>query len=283
MVNSRTRGQGFVAASDGLPALEVAGHAQEKEFVLGRIIDIFNTGMQTQWDQRYYIDAFAGPGRCLIRDTDTEIDGSPILAAKSKYKFSDYFLGDENADYVTALEQRVSHLALPKETNVRYFQGDADAAVRQMLIELPPARRSLGLAVFDPWGWDFSFETVADLSEGRRIDLVINFPIGYIKRNWEKELPQLDEFMNGTAYKKPFLAAMRGEAPGEKPARILLDAYSNELHNIGYPYVKDNVVVDNSKHTTLYCLLFASKHSRGADFWDKVTQRKQSGQLRMFG
>lgn len=282
MVSTRARGQGFINASDGLPALEVAAHAKEKEFVLERIIDIFNTGMQKHWGRRYYVDPFAGPGLCRVKESVTEIDGSPMLAAKSRIKFTDYFFGDENPECLTALEQRISKLALPKEADIRYYGNSADTAISRMLKELPPARRSLGLAVFDPWGWDFAFETIADLSEARRIDLVINFPIGYIKRNWEKELPQLDKFMNGTAYKKPFLAAMRGEAPGEKAARILLDAYTNELHNIGYPYVKDNVVVDNSKHTTLYCLLFASKNSRGADFWDKVTQRKQSGQLRMF-
>lgn len=283
MASTRARGQGSVTASDGLPALEVAAHAKEKEFVIERIVGIFNAGMRNKWDRRYYIDPFSGPGVCRIRDTLTEIDGSPLLAAKSKATFTDYFLGDSDAVCLSALKQRISSLALPEEARVRFYRDDADASVIQMAQHLPPARSSLGLAVFDPWGWDFSFETIGHLTESRRIDLMINFPIGFIKRNWEKELPQLDKFMNGVSYKDPFLAAMRGQTPGEKPARILLDAYADELHNIGYQYVKDNVVVDNSKRTTLYCLLFASKHPRGADFWDKVTQRKESGQFRMFG
>ncbi len=280
-MSTRARGQGFVTASDGLPALEVAAHAKEKEFVIERIAGIFNAGMGNKWYRRYYVDPFAGPGVCRIRETTTEIDGSPMLAAKSK--FTDYFLGDNNADCLTALEQRVSGLVSPDKTSVRYYQGDADTSVSRMIQDLPPARSSLGLAVFDPWGWDFSFDTIGNLAESRRIDLIVNFPIGYIKRNWEKELPQLDKFMNGVGYKGPFLAAMRGLTPGEKSARVLLDAYAHELHQIGYRYVKDNVMVDNSKHTTLYCLLFASKHERGADFWDKVTQRQASGQFRMLG
>jgi three-Cys-motif partner protein len=280
-MSTKTRGQGFVSASDGLPSLEVAAHAKEKEFVVERIVSIFNAGMQNKWDCRYYVDPFAGPGVCRIRETITEIDGSPMLAAKSKSKFTDYYLGDNNPDCLTALEQRISGLVLPEKTSVRYYKGDADTSVSRMIQDLPPARSSLGLAVFDPWGWDFSFDTIGNLAESRRIDLIVNFPIGFIKRNWKKELPQLDKFMHGVGYKEPFLAAMRGLTPGEKPARVLLDAYAHELHNIGYRYVKDNVVVDNSKHTTLYCLLFASKHERGADFWDKVTQRKESGQFRM--
>ena len=281
MVNARTRGQGFVTASDGLPALEVAAHTKEKEFVIERIVGIFNTGMQKHWDRRYYVDPFAGPGVCRIKETVAEIDGSPIIAAKSKFKFTDYFLGDRNADCLTALTQRIDNLLSPQENKVNYYQNDADTAVSRMLPELPPATSSLGLAVFDPWGWDFSFETIAELTEARRIDLVINFPIGYIKRNWEKELPQLDKFMNGDTYRRPFRAAMRRENPGETPARALLDAYAEELQKIGYNFVRDNVFVENSRRVMLYGLLFASKHSRGADFWDKVTKRTESGQLRM--
>lgn len=276
-----SRGQGLAPGSDGLPVLEVAGHAKEKEFVIERIIGIFNAGMQNLWNRRYYIDPFAGPGVCRIRGSVTEIDGSPILAAKSRAKFTDYFLADKSVVSLDTLEQRITGLALPEQTNVRYYSDEANAAVARILSDLPPARSSLGLAVFDPWGWDFAFDTIARLSEGRRLDLVINFPIGYIKRNWDRELPSLDKFMNGSNYKRPFQQAMRRTTPDERPARVLLDSYAGELKSIGYEYIRDHVVVDNSRHLTLYCLIFASKHERGTDFWDKVTQRRQSGQFRM--
>ena len=280
-MTSRRRGQGLVTASDGLPALEVADHAKEKEFVLRRIVEIFNVGMQNRWDQRYYVDVFAGPGRCLIRGTTTEINGSPMLAAESAAKFTDYFLADSDPESLSTLRERISRLALPEEIGVQYYLNDADTVVREILKDLPQARQSLGLTVFDPWGWDFSFETLATMSANRRLDLVVNFPIGYIKRNWDRELAQLDRFMNGTSYKEPFQSAMRRETPGELPARVLLDAYATELRNIGYGFIRDNVRVDNSRHLTLYSLIFASKHERGADFWDKVTQRQGTGQFRM--
>ena len=279
---SGTRGQELITASDGLPALEVAAHTKEKEFVIERITDIFNVGMQHKWSQRYYIDLFSGPGLCCLKEDNVEIDGSPMLAAKSKTGFTHYFLADKSAKHLDALEKRISHLGLPASSNVHYYQGEADTLVNRVLEDLPPARRSLGLAVFDPWGWDFAFSTLATIAQGRRLDLVVNFPIGYIKRNWDRDLPRLDAFMNGDTYREPLQAAMNRETPGERPARVLLDAYTKELGKIGYNFVKDNVVVDNRRHVTLYCLLFASKHERGADFWDKVTKRTESGQLRMF-
>ena len=280
-MNTTSRGQELARGSDGLSVLEVADHAKEKEFAIERIVGIFNAGMQRKWNRRYYIDLFAGPGVCHIRGTTTEIDGSPMLAAKSKAKFTDYFLADKNSESLDALEQRITKLALPDQTRVHYYNDDADAVVEKILGDLPPAESSLGLAVLDPWGWDFSFDAIANLSHERRLDLVVNFPIGYIKRNWEKELPQLDRFMNGASYKRRFQDAMRRQSPGERPARVLLDSYGDELKNIGYSNIRDNVRVDNSRNLTLYCLIFASKHERGVDFWDKVTNRQQSGQFRM--
>ena len=271
----------MVIASDGLPALEVAEHAKEKEFVLERIATIFNGGMRRKWDERYYVDLFTGPGLCRIKNTNSEIGGSALLATKISPTFSHYFLADMNLESLGSLEQRISALGLPDELFIRYYHNTADEAVTQIAKDLPPARSSLGLAVFDPWSWDFSFDTLAHLSQNRRLDIVVNFPIGYIKRNWEKELPRLDRFMNGSGYKARFRAAMGHETPGELPARILLDAYTGELQNIGYAYIRDRVFVANSRSLTLYCLLFASKNERGADFWDKVTQRQHSGQLRM--
>lgn len=277
-----TKGQDLVSGSDGLPALEVAAHTKEKEFVIERITEIFNAGMQRKWSQRYYIDLFCGPGLCRLKDSDDEIDGSPMLAAKSKAKFTHYYLADKNPANLESLKHRISRLHLPKPEYIHFYKGEADTLVGQIIDEMPPAQSSLGLAVFDPWGWDFSFSTLAEIADGRRLDLVVNFPIGYIKRNWKNDLPRLDDYMNGDAYREPFRAAMRRENPGESSARILLDAYAKELQKVGYNYVRDNVFVENSKHVTLYGLLFASKHSRGADFWDKVTRRTESGQWRMF-
>lgn len=280
-MSTTSRGQSLALGSDGLPVLEVADHTKEKEFAIERFVGIFNAGMHKKWNRRYYIDPFAGPGICRIKGATAEIDGSPMLAAKSKAKFTDYFLADKNAESLSALEQRIAGLKLPEQPNVRYYQDDANAAIAKILDDLPPAGSSLGLAVFDPWGWDFSFDAIAKLAHGRRLDLVVNFPIGYIKRNWEREMPGLDKFMNGTNYKRPFQSAMRRQSPGEKAARVLLDSYSDELKTIGYSNIRDNVRVDNSRNLTLYCLIFASKHELGATYWDKVTNRQQSGQFRM--
>jgi len=281
MTSSGSRGQNSVTAPDGLPALAVSEHVREKEFAISGMISIFNNGMQNRWRRQYYIDLFSGPGRCVIRGSREEVEGSPILAARSKVKFTDYFFADISLDFLEALKKRIGELDLKEPARVNYFPSGADTVIGELTAKLPEARTSLGLAVLDPWGWDFSFSTLANLTSGRRLDLVINFPIVNIKRNWRRDLPQLDKFMNGRSYRESFESAMAREDLGVTPTRVLLDTYKKELQGIDYKFVRDHVGVQNSRGIPLYYLIFASKHERGSEFWDKVTTRQESGQFRM--
>ena len=281
MPSSGSRGQGLVAASDGLPALAVSEHVREKEFAIEGMISIFNNGMQNKWNRRYYIDLFAGPGRCVIKGSGEEVDGSPILAAKSKVKFTDYFLADNSSVSIEALKKRIDGLGSKELAIFNYYLGDADAVVDELAVNLPEGRTSLGLAVLDPWGWDFSFKALAKLSQGRRLDLVINFPVLPMIRNQGRELPGLDRFMNGSNYKESLDYAMKHENPNVTSTRVLLDFYENELKGIGYKYINDQVEVENSVRRPQYHLIFASKHERGSEFWDKVTNRQETGQMRL--
>jgi len=63
--------------------------------------------------------------------------------------------------------------------------------------------------------------------------------------------------------------------------RTLLDVYESGLRDIGYDEIKDYVLEKNRSNVPLYHLIFASKHKRGAEFWDKIARRSEAGQLRM--
>jgi len=45
--------------------------------------------------------------------------------------------------------------------------------------------------------------------------------------------------------------------------------------------MKDYVLETNSNHVPLYHLIFASKNPKGAEFWDKIAGRSETGQMRM--
>ena len=283
MSTGQSRGQASIPASDELPALEVSEHTREKETVIENYTGIFTSGMRGMWPNLYYVDPFAGPGICRIRESDDEIDGSPLLAAKSKLGFSSYFLGDNNPEFIEALRQRFEKLDTPEKPNAKFYTGEANATVREMLKELPHPNQ-LGLAVIDPWGWDISFETLASLCENRRLDLVIYFPVYHAILNWSADINTLDQFMNGETYKERFRSAMSQERSQSEAMRVLLDAYSAELTKIGYKFVRDDYSVRLSpgRGRIQYCLVFASKNVRGADFWDKITRHLGNRQMLMF-
>src|SRR5208337_1547992 len=109
--------------------------------------------------------------KCRIRDTDEEIDGSPLIALK--FNFAKYFFIEADAECHRALAERVKDRA--PEKPVEIVRGDCNDEITNL--KLPAS--GLGLAFVDPTGVsDLAFETIRRLAEGRKIDLIINFAEG---------------------------------------------------------------------------------------------------------
>ena len=81
---------------DGLPMRESGPWVAEKLDYLKRYIDVFETSMRRKWPRRYYIDLFAGPGKCICRGTKVIYLGSPLLALTTKHPFTGYFFGNRS-------------------------------------------------------------------------------------------------------------------------------------------------------------------------------------------
>jgi len=69
--------------------------------------------------------------------------------------------------------------------------------------------------------------------------------------------------------------------------RDLIDLYKSKLSALGYADIHDQEagcepIMRNTKQAPLYRLIFASKHKRGHDFWNKVTERDLYGNKRLF-
>lgn len=75
---------------DGLTCPEVGAWAETKHRLLALYDGLFSTGMKNKWDQRVYIDLYAGAGYSRIRGTKTVIKGSPIIALTVPEPFDKY-------------------------------------------------------------------------------------------------------------------------------------------------------------------------------------------------
>jgi three-Cys-motif partner protein len=274
-------------ASDGLLLRDSGPWVSRKLDYLRRYIDVFETAMRGKWPTRTYIDLFAGPGKCIDRESGRVYLGSPLIAMTATHPFTHYIFVDKDQSALDALKTRAS--ASPNSDNTRYLRGDANSAVSDVVDDLR-TRPSLNLAFLDPDGIELAWTTVAALATIQRIDLIIHYPQMGLTRSMPVASTQpignqVDQFFGGPDWRPIFEAHRRGEDAFLH--RHLMDHYKSRLASLGYvESVRDDEVgleplMQNVKEVPLYRLLFASKHRLGNDFWRKILAKDPSGQRRL--
>ena len=265
----------LVVGTDGEFVLKVGSWAKDKLFYIRRYCYIFNEAMKDKWAIRTYIDLFAGPGRCFVETTKEEINGSPLLALSCEVPFTHYFLNDIRPNVINSLKTRAASYS---SATVVYFSKDCNLVVDELLQRLPSSSLSLDFCFIDPFSWEINFNSIRKLTEKRRMDLAVTFHVGGMKRVAHNPPQELIDFFPDPSWQQEYVKATE---TGRLKGRVLLDAYERGLRNLGYGEIKDYVLAVNKKNVPLYYLIFASKHPRGADFWDKIAGRSEAGQLRM--
>ena len=261
----------YVIGTDGFPVLVVKQQALDKHFFLARYMDIFATAMKGKWPERIYVDLFAGPGKCCLEGSASEEFGSPLLALNTRFGFTRYFFNDSESLFAEALEARCAQFPKASVTVLNEDCNDAAAIIGRSL-----PSRAICLAFVDPFGWEIRFDSLAKLTLQRRVDLVITFHSGNMKRAASYDPQPLGDFFGNPRWKEVYdRACSSGVRQG---TRALLDCYEESLRGIGYPHVRDQVGIKTSGGTPLYRLVLASKHPKAPEFWDEISKRTRTGQ-----
>lgn len=268
----------YVLGSDGLPVRDSGTWVKDKLYYLERYIDIFSVGMQKKWAGKlYYADLFAGPGKCRIRETKEEIDGSPLIALK--FNFAKYFFFESDPACYEALASRVKTRA--PEKDVEMIDEDCNDNIDQ--IKPPPG--SLGLAFIDPTGVSpIAFYTIRKLALNRRIDLIINFHEGMgirmnVHQYTKKEGGALHTFVGSDRWRQKFRSA---PSSIDEVCRKITNEYQENLRDLEYRVIDgDQIPVRTDKNVLLYYLVFASKHPKGNEFWRKISLIGPYGQRKL--
>ena len=87
--------QNLFVENDGLPCPDVGSWAETKYRLLALYDELFSTGMKYKWDQRVYIDLYAGAGYARVKGTKKILKGSPILALTVTHPFDKYIFCEE--------------------------------------------------------------------------------------------------------------------------------------------------------------------------------------------
>ena len=233
--------------------------------------------MKNLWPTRAYVDLFAGPGRCIDRGTEAEFDGSPLVALQCLPPFTHLFFNDIAGEFVAALKKRQERLF--PQANVRYFNSDCNRAAQQIAEQIP--RFALTLAFIDPWNYELTFDSLAHLGQRRATDLIVTFHTTAIRRNVHRQIAAVDAFLDDRNWRDRYWASQGNVS--SPPTTVLIDTFRDSLKSrLGYTQFGEPTVIRNSTGAPIFYLLFASKHERGLDFWEKSSARLRSGQRTMF-
>lgn len=269
------RSENLSVDDDGLLTPEVGGWAEEKYCLLALYDRLFSTGMKNKWDQRVYIDLYAGAGYNRIQGTNKFLKGSPLIALTVTDPFDKYIFCDEGKERLDALKARAQRIA--PQANVAYIVGNCDTEIERIYQEMPkasPTKRVLTLCLVDPFDFGLKFETLRTLSTVF-IDFLVLLAIGMdANRNYEHyvdgDSTKIDEALGNTEWRKRWKAVGRRRSDFRP---FLAGEFAKSMESLGYlktPLNRMKQVRSLDKNLPLYYLALFSRKEIAFKFWDDV-------------
>ena len=225
-------GNCLIPGLDGLPVQCVGPWVEDKYFFLERYLNASREARKkfAEKGNAVFIDLFAGPGRGIIKNEKKEIGSGGMRAFKINIvPFNDHFFFDISGTNVESLKRRIgNHL------NYHVTQGDSNVLVYDLVKELLKHSYRYHFVFIDPFGPEgLKFNTLKELAKLKRMDMLIHFPIGAIKRNlntWRKSKDTiLDDFLGTDSWRNEVRIKNKPEF------NILIDIFMEQLKSIGYP------------------------------------------------
>jgi len=165
-------------------------------------------------------------------------------------------------------------MSLPANiANYRILNLDANNDIDEIL-EYVDAKGSISVAFIDPNGLDVHWPTLEKLAKIPRMDIIMNFAISDLKRNY-------------TTYRgtNPKADLLFGTDDWPDDRLKILSTFMDNLKNLGFIAVENDVEkklkVTTASGADIYYLIYASKSQRGLDFWRK-TKKYVNKELDLF-
>jgi three-Cys-motif partner protein len=255
---------------------EVGAWAEDKHRLVSLYSTLFSSGMKGKWDERVYVELYAGAGYSRIRGSSTLIAGSPIRALTVTDPFDKYIFCEEVPGKLAALKARVKKHA--PAANVGYVEGDCNLSVRDIIAAIPAASREntvLTLCFADPFDISLKFATIRELANARYVDFLITLALGMdANRNYEHyvkdDARRIDEFLGSNSWRERWETA---QWDATKFTRFLAGEFSRSMATLGYippPFYTMKEVRSYEKNLPLYRLALYSRSDRAYQFWDQV-------------
>lgn len=222
-----------------------------------------------------YIDAFAGAGFHISRETRGIVQGSPLNALYVDPPFNELYLVDLDGKKTDILSELTTGYP-----NVHIFEGDCnEVLMREVFPKVRYEDYRRALCLLDPYGLHLNWEVIEAAGRMRSIEIFLNFPIMDMNRNvllrrmelaTESETNRMtafwgDESWRDVAYEEPAQSSLFGPSEPKKTTNdAVAEGFRERLHTKGgFKYVPKPIKVKNSIGATIYYLFFASNNETG--------------------
>jgi three-Cys-motif partner protein len=232
-----------------------------------------------------YIDAFAGAGVHVSKETQELVLGSPLNALMIKPPFREYHLIDIDGKKVALLKELTK-----KRSDVHVREGDCN---RVLLEEIFPNLRweqyRRGLCLLDPYGLHLQWKVIEAAGKMRTIDMFLNFPVADMNRNvlWrhpegvdDADIERMNGFWGDESWKSVAYTTERDlfKHLEKEENRVVAEGFRQRLLSVaGFKHVPEPLPMRNTKGAIVYYLFLASQKPAAegiiTDIFNKYRQR----------
>jgi len=220
-----------------------------------------------------YIDAFAGAGRHLSKQTGEFVAGSPLNALNVKPPFKEFHLIDLHGGKADELRNLAGD-----RRDVFVYEEDANKCLLEKVF--PRCRYEdygRALCLLDPYKLNVDWQILQTAGQMRSVDIFYNFMImdanmNVLWRNPKNVAASQSERMDrvwgdqswrDAAYRK--VPTLFGDVDEKTDNEVVAEAFRKRLQDVaGFKFVPKPMPMRNKKGAVVYYLFFASPNQTGA-------------------
>ena len=270
---------------------EVGYWSEVKLDIVREYAQAYSTIMAAQTSpafQHVYVDAFAGSGLHVSKETGKFVPGSPLNALLVEPPFAEYYFIDIEQKRVEALEELAG-----KRHDVHLFHGDCNEV---LLKDVFPSIRYedylRGLCLLDPYGLHLDWRVIEAAGTLRSVEIFLNFPVADMNRNvlWRapdkvdpRQIERMNRYWGDESWRDIAYESRRTLFEPEQVKtdnETIAQAFRRRLKRVGgFQHVSDPMPMRNSRGAVVYYLFFASPKAVAAhivaDIFAKYRERRR--------
>jgi three-Cys-motif partner protein len=237
---------------------------------------------QPKIKQHLYIDAFAGAGRHISKNTGEFVLGSPLNALAVDPPFSEFHLIDLDGDKTDELRQTVGG-----RDDVHIYSGDANQVlIRDVFPRCRYEDYRRALCLLDPYALTVDWNVIQTAGKMKSIEIFFNFMMmdanmNVFRRNPDKTSSDQSLRMDrawgdhswfNAAYER--VLTLFGPDEEKASNEAIAEAFRVRLNKVaGFKYVPEPMPMRNKQGALVYYLYFASGNRVGAEIVQSIFKK----------